>query len=129
MGAIETFAEMMKIAAITAPKTRGQNYVVVKTLVGEDLTRLHDWMVQYAQAQDIPGFARDGKNVLDSGAVILIGLKDVRMPPWLIYIAPLVALRPVWKSTLSRASFKDRSARCASWIWASPWVRPSRPPA
>jgi uncharacterized ferredoxin-like protein len=33
-------------------------------------------MVQYAQTQDIPGFARDGKNVLDSGAVVLIGIKD-----------------------------------------------------
>jgi uncharacterized ferredoxin-like protein len=76
MSGIETVAEMMEIAAVTAPKTRGQDYVVVKTLVGEDLKRLHDWMVQYAQTQDIPGFARDGKNVLDSGAVVLIGIKD-----------------------------------------------------
>ena len=76
MPGVESIAEFMEIAAITAPKTRGENFVVVKTLHGEDLQRVHDWMVEYAETQDIPGFARDGKNVLASEALVLIGIKD-----------------------------------------------------
>ncbi|MCJ7825334.1 MAG: DUF2148 domain-containing protein [Anaerolineales bacterium] len=76
MSGIETVAEMMEIAAITAPKAQGKNFIVVKTLLGDDLKRIHDWMVQYAEVQKIPGFARDGKNVLNSGALVLIGMKD-----------------------------------------------------
>ena len=40
MTALHTIAELMEIAAITAPKTRGQDFVVVKTVEGEDLHRL-----------------------------------------------------------------------------------------
>jgi uncharacterized ferredoxin-like protein len=76
MTGVESIAEFMEVAAITAPKTRGENYVVVKTLKGDDLVRVHDWMVQYAKEVNIPGFARDGKNVLRSEALVLIGLKD-----------------------------------------------------
>jgi uncharacterized ferredoxin-like protein len=66
----------MEIAAITAPKTKGENFIVVKTLKGSDLQRIHDWMVSYAEEQNIPGFARDGKNVLNSEALVLIGIKE-----------------------------------------------------
>jgi uncharacterized ferredoxin-like protein len=76
MAGVESIAEFMEIAAITAPKTKGEDFVVVKTLRGDDLQRIHDWMVQYAQDQKIPGFARDGKNVLNSEALVLIGIKD-----------------------------------------------------
>lgn len=79
MSAIETIAEMMEIAAITAPKTKGENFVVVRTLRGDDLKRIHDWMVQYAEKQKIPGFSRDGKNVLNSEALVLIGIKDANV--------------------------------------------------
>ena len=76
MTALHTIAEFMEIAAITAPKTRGQDFVVVKTVGGEDLHRLGEGMKDYAQRSGIDGFARDGQNVLDSGAVVLIGIKD-----------------------------------------------------
>lgn len=72
-------ADFMEIAAITAPKTKGENYLVIKTLVGDDLVRIHDWMVQYAEQQGIPGFARDAKNVLQSDAMVLVGLKDAEV--------------------------------------------------
>lgn len=79
MPAIESIAEFMEIAAITAPKTRGENYVVVKTLSGSDLRRMHDWMTEYAEKQKIPGFARDGRNVLASETLVLIGIKDAEV--------------------------------------------------
>ncbi|MGB2895749.1 MAG: DUF2148 domain-containing protein [Anaerolineales bacterium] len=76
MKALQTIAELMEIAAITAPKTKGQDFVVVKTIEGEDLHRLGKGMKDYAQRIGIDGFARDGQNILDSGAVVLIGIKD-----------------------------------------------------
>jgi uncharacterized ferredoxin-like protein len=79
MTALHTIAELMEIAAITAPKARGDNFVVVKTVEGKDLKRLGEGMKDYAQRSGIEGFARDGQNVLDSGAVVLIGLKDAEV--------------------------------------------------
>ena len=76
MAAMNTVADLMEIAAITAPKTRGQDFVVVKTIDGTELTRLGQAMQAHAEQVGIPGFARDGRNVLDSQAVVLIGIKD-----------------------------------------------------
>ena len=76
MTAIETVAELMEVAAITAPKTRGQDFVVVRTVTGRQLAQLGEGMKEYAERVGIPGFARDGGNVLDSQAVVLIGIKD-----------------------------------------------------
>jgi uncharacterized ferredoxin-like protein len=76
MTAIDTVAELMEIAAVTAPKTRGQDFVVVKTITGPELQQLGKGMKEYADRKAIPGFARDGGNVLASQAVVLIGIKD-----------------------------------------------------
>jgi uncharacterized ferredoxin-like protein len=76
MQAMDNIAEFMEIAATTSPKTKGENFVVVKTLKGEDLQTVHDWMIAYAEQQGIPGFARDGRNVLASQALVLVGIKD-----------------------------------------------------
>ena len=61
MSALHTIAELMEIAAITAPKTKGENYVVVKTIEGDDLRRLGEGMEDYAERVGIDGFARDGR--------------------------------------------------------------------
>jgi len=79
MKALQTIAEIMEIAAITAPKAAGKDFVVVKTVEGDDLRRLGEGMKDYAQRIGIDGFIRDGQNVLDSGAVVLIGLKDAEV--------------------------------------------------
>lgn len=79
MKALHTIAEMMEIAAITAPKAKGDDYVVVKTVEGKDLDRLGEGMKDYAQRIGNDGFVRDGNNVLNSGAVVLIGIKDAEV--------------------------------------------------
>ena len=53
MAGTKSVADFMEIAAITAPKTKGEDFLVTKTLVGDDLVRIHDWMVQYAEQQGI----------------------------------------------------------------------------
>jgi uncharacterized ferredoxin-like protein len=76
MTALRTVAELMEIAAVTAPKTAGRDFVVVKTLEGRDLQRLGKGMIDRGKKTGVANYERDGQNVLDSGAVVLIGLKD-----------------------------------------------------
>ena len=75
---LQTVAELMAISARTAPKSAGQDFVVVEIVEGRDLQRLGEAMIAYGDRSGKPNFDRDGKNVLDSQAVVLIGLKDAR---------------------------------------------------
>jgi uncharacterized ferredoxin-like protein len=79
MEGIKTVAELMTIAARTAPKTKGEDYIVVEVLTGESLKRLGERMIAHGKDNNIPGFERDGKNVLGSGAVVMIGIKDAEV--------------------------------------------------
>ena len=79
MEGINTVAELMAIAARTAPKAKGEDYVVIDILTGDSLHSLGEGMIAHGKENDIPGFERDGKNVLGSGAVVLIGIKDAEV--------------------------------------------------
>ncbi len=74
----QTVTELMAIAARTAPKGAGQDFVVVKVIEGEDLKRLGDEMCKYGQKTGKKNFDRDGRNVAASAAVVFIGLKDAK---------------------------------------------------
>lgn len=76
MSGAQMVAELMEIAAVTAPKTRGQDFVVVATLTGEAILQLASGMKKHGELKNIPGFVRDGENIANSEAVVLIGLKD-----------------------------------------------------
>ena len=73
---IRIVADLMALAARTAPKAAGQDFVVIEIVEGEVLERLGNAMVAYGERTGKPNFDRDGKNVLASEAVVLIGLKD-----------------------------------------------------
>ncbi len=72
--AVRTVGELMEIAARTAPKAGGQDYIETRLLSATERIELGNDMVQIGKERGIPGFERDGKNVLDSDAVLLIGL-------------------------------------------------------
>ncbi|MEW6568442.1 MAG: DUF2148 domain-containing protein [Chloroflexota bacterium] len=76
MNGIRMVADLMAVAARTAPKTRGDDYVVVEIVEGKALRRLGEGMIAYGERSGRANFDRDGQNVLDSAAVVLIGLKD-----------------------------------------------------
>jgi len=76
MEGIDTIAQLMAVAAVTAPKAKGQNFVQVKILKEKEVQALGKAMIAYQGKSKQKNFERDGKNVLDSEAVILIGLKD-----------------------------------------------------
>jgi uncharacterized ferredoxin-like protein len=73
---LQLVAELMEIAARTAPKSAGEDFVVTKTIGGADVQALADKMVEFGQRTGKKNFDRDGANVRDSAVVVLIGLKD-----------------------------------------------------
>lgn len=78
MNSLSSVTDLMAIAARTAPKASGQDYVVVKVIEGEQLQCLADEMVRYGVKTGKKNFDRDGRNVAASAAVVLIGLKDAK---------------------------------------------------
>ncbi|MFH0802824.1 MAG: DUF2148 domain-containing protein [bacterium] len=78
MNALSMVAELMALSARTAPKGVGQDFLEIRILNEEEIARLADRMVQYAEESGNKGFARDGENVRNSGAVLLLGLKDAK---------------------------------------------------
>ncbi len=71
-------AELMCIAARTAPKSAGQDFVVTQIVEGEDCRKLGEAMMRFGQRTGKHNFDRDGSNVKDSAVVVLIGLKDAK---------------------------------------------------
>jgi len=71
---VEIIAQMMAIAAITAPKAKGENFIEVKVVEGEQLKEIGEAMVAYGERHAKKNFDRDGRNVSNSEALVLIGL-------------------------------------------------------
>ncbi|MDD1769914.1 MAG: DUF2148 domain-containing protein [Methanomassiliicoccales archaeon] len=71
---VRSVAGLMEIAARTAPKAVGVDFIEAKVLTEQQRVRLGNDMIKLAKERNIPGFERDGRNVLDSDAVVLIGL-------------------------------------------------------
>lgn len=71
-------AELMALSARTAPKSRGEDYLVLRVLTGEDVVRLGEAMIDYGKKTGKKNFDRDGDNVKRSAAVLLVGLKDAK---------------------------------------------------
>lgn len=78
MFSLQTVTDLMAIAARTAPKSAGQDFVVVRVIEGDDLRRLADEMVKFGEKTKKKNFDRDARNVAASAAVVLIGIKDAK---------------------------------------------------
>jgi len=74
--AIIQVAGMMEIAARTAPKSRGEDFVRVKIVAGRELKDLAKAMSRMGKERKKENFDRDSKNLRDSFAAVLIGIKD-----------------------------------------------------
>lgn len=78
MKILESVAELMELAARTAPKSAGQDFVRTKIIKGRDVEKLARAMEKYGSDKGKKNFDRDGRNVKESEVVLLIGLKDAR---------------------------------------------------
>ena len=78
MSDLRMVADLMAVAARTAPKSAGQDFVVIRIIEGDQVKALADKMIEYGQRTGKRNFDRDGKNVAASQAVVLIGIQDAR---------------------------------------------------
>ncbi|MEM3445377.1 MAG: DUF2148 domain-containing protein [Thermoplasmata archaeon] len=72
---VKRLAEYLLVTAQTAPKGRGEDSLVMRVLVGEEKTRLAMAMLAMAEKTGKKRYERDGKNLEQSDAVILIGIR------------------------------------------------------
>lgn len=71
---MEMIAKLMAVSARTAPKTRGEDFVEIKVIKGEKLNEIEDAMIKYGEENNRNNFDRDGENVRNSGALLLLSL-------------------------------------------------------
>ncbi|UCH20562.1 MAG: hypothetical protein JSU83_18790 [Deltaproteobacteria bacterium] len=76
MDGINLVAKLMEISATTAPKSKGENFVKTKILEGAVLKELADAMVEFGVNNQKKDFDRDAKNIAQSVAVVLVGIKN-----------------------------------------------------
>jgi uncharacterized ferredoxin-like protein len=68
-------AKFMLVAARTAPKTAGLDDVLTLIVYGVEKDRIAAEMEKIGEERKIEGFRRDAKNVRDSEAVVLVGVR------------------------------------------------------
>jgi len=68
-------AKFMLIAARTAPKTAGIDDILTLIVYGKEKDNIARKMEEIGEKRKIEGFKRDAKNVGDSEAVVLIGVR------------------------------------------------------
>jgi uncharacterized ferredoxin-like protein len=76
MSQMHIVAELMSLAARTAPKGRGDDFITIEILEGDDLRTLGQKMIEFGERTGKDLFDRDGNNVIHSAAVLLIGIND-----------------------------------------------------
>ncbi|MEM3673633.1 MAG: DUF2148 domain-containing protein [Candidatus Bathyarchaeia archaeon] len=72
-------AKIMLVAARTAPKSLGVDDILTLIVYGEDKDRIAAEMEKIGEERKLEGFRRDAKNVRDSEAVVLIGVRGGRI--------------------------------------------------
>jgi len=73
--AVETVAALMALSARTAPKAKGQDALVARVLVGDEVKELARGMDALGTDKKIRFFLRDAGNVKESDAVLLLGIR------------------------------------------------------
>ena len=67
---------LMAVSARTAPKSKGQDFVLTKIIEGDDLERLAVEMEKYGEETKRPNFDRDAANIRNTPVMLLIGIKQ-----------------------------------------------------
>ncbi len=73
--AVERAAELLCVAARTAPKAKGKDLLVTAVVSGTELTQLAEKMRKISVRDEIPFFARDAGNLDFTSAMVLIGTR------------------------------------------------------
>ncbi len=76
MQGLDMVARLMALSATTAPKSKGENFVRTRVLEGDIPKKIAAAMETFGREARKKDFDRDAKNVAQSDAVVLIGLKN-----------------------------------------------------
>jgi len=68
-------AKLMAVSARTAPKSKGQDFILTKIIEGDDMERLAVEMEKYGKETNRPNFDRDAANIRNTPVMLLIGIK------------------------------------------------------
>lgn len=74
--ALQMVAELMAVAAKTAPKCLGQDFVDIQIVSGEQLQMLADEMDKFGKESGKNNFDRDAASVRNSDAVVFVALRE-----------------------------------------------------
>jgi uncharacterized ferredoxin-like protein len=74
--AVLEVGRQMALAARTAPKGVGNDFLEIRLVHGPEVDRLGKAMIEKGEREGKAHFVRDGKSVLRSHAVLLVGLLD-----------------------------------------------------
>ncbi|MBN1883016.1 MAG: hypothetical protein JW885_12645 [Deltaproteobacteria bacterium] len=69
-------ARLMAVSARTAPKSKGEDFVLTKILEGDDLEPLAVEMEKYGRETNRPNYDRDAANIRNTPVMLLIGIKN-----------------------------------------------------
>ncbi|MCD6126984.1 MAG: hypothetical protein J7J21_01200 [Methanomicrobia archaeon] len=72
---VDIVAELMAIAGRTAPKAKGEDFIVIKILNEDEKQRLIDAMRKTGEKIGFKFFLRDANNVENTDKVILVGVR------------------------------------------------------
>lgn len=76
--AILEVAKLMQVAARTAPKALGVDDILTLIVYGDEKDGIAEKMEEIAEERKIDLFKRDAKNIRDSEAIVLIGVRGSR---------------------------------------------------
>lgn len=75
---VKQATKFMLVSARTAPKSGGVDDIVTAVVTGAEKEALAEEMEKMADERSISNFKRDAKNVRDSDAVVLIGVRGTK---------------------------------------------------
>jgi len=70
----EIVAELMRLAAVTAPKAVGQDFIEVKVCTRAEMDKVAKEMLAIGKEKGTPNWDRDAKGIEKSSGLVLIGL-------------------------------------------------------
>ncbi|NQU16801.1 MAG: ferredoxin [Candidatus Saganbacteria bacterium] len=72
---VEKIAQEMCVAARTAPKGKGLDLLEILVVAGNDIKKISQKMLEIGAREDHKTFLRDGQNILQAQAIVIIGTK------------------------------------------------------
>jgi uncharacterized ferredoxin-like protein len=71
--AVKQVAQLMALAARTAPKAKGLDLLEIVVISGEEVARLSAKMTEIGDREKHPTFLRDAENIRQAQAILLLG--------------------------------------------------------